>query len=46
MIVPTRGKDSTSENTGDRIISTFLNEMDGLLTKKDNIFIVASVFLY
>ncbi|KAI8826793.1 P-loop containing nucleoside triphosphate hydrolase protein [Fimicolochytrium jonesii] len=47
MLVPRRGMDSTSENTGERIVTCFLVEMDGVLSKSsaggynDTIFIVA-----
>jgi SpoVK/Ycf46/Vps4 family AAA+-type ATPase len=33
-IVPKRGSTSSSENTSERIITTFLTEMDGILTQK------------
>ncbi|KAF7725351.1 hypothetical protein EC973_009691 [Apophysomyces ossiformis] len=33
MLLPRRGTSSTSENTNDRIVTGFLTEMDGLLTK-------------
>ncbi|CDS12876.1 hypothetical protein LRAMOSA05060 [Lichtheimia ramosa] len=34
MLLPKRGTSTTSENTSDRIVTGFLTEMDGLLTKK------------
>ncbi|CAO3622952.1 unnamed protein product [Cunninghamella echinulata] len=33
MLVPKRGTSSSSENTSDRIVTSFLTEMDGLLTR-------------
>ncbi|KAI8994712.1 P-loop containing nucleoside triphosphate hydrolase protein [Pilobolus umbonatus] len=38
MLLPKRGTSHSSENTADRIVTSFLTEMDGLLTKqsKDN----------
>ncbi|SAM08560.1 hypothetical protein [Absidia glauca] len=33
MLLPKRGTGSSSENTSDRIVTGFLTEMDGLLTK-------------
>ncbi|KAI8878413.1 AAA-domain-containing protein [Backusella circina FSU 941] len=33
MLLPTRGTSHSSENTSDRIVTGFLTEMDGLLTK-------------
>ncbi|KAI8998424.1 P-loop containing nucleoside triphosphate hydrolase protein [Gaertneriomyces semiglobifer] len=32
-VVPARGSDLTSENTGERIVTSFLTEMDGLFSK-------------
>ncbi|KAL1933312.1 hypothetical protein VTP01DRAFT_7402 [Rhizomucor pusillus] len=34
MLLPKRGTSSSSENTSDRIITSFLTEMDGLLTQR------------
>ncbi|KAI9330121.1 P-loop containing nucleoside triphosphate hydrolase protein [Pilaira anomala] len=34
MLLPKRGTSQSSENTSDRIVTGFLTEMDGLLTKK------------
>ncbi|KAG1057296.1 hypothetical protein G6F47_006746 [Rhizopus delemar] len=38
MLLPKRGTSRSTENTSDRIVTSFLTEMDGLLTKtsKDN----------
>lgn len=38
MLLPKRGTSQSTENTSDRIVTSFLTEMDGLLTKssKDN----------
>ncbi|KAI8086733.1 P-loop containing nucleoside triphosphate hydrolase protein [Halteromyces radiatus] len=36
MLLPMRGTGSSSENTSDRIVTGFLTEMDGLLTKDNN----------
>ena len=33
MLLPKRGTSSSSENTSDRIVTSFLTAMDGLLTK-------------
>ncbi|KND01571.1 uncharacterized protein SPPG_03371 [Spizellomyces punctatus DAOM BR117] len=46
MLVPRRGMDMSSENTGERIVTCFLTEMDGVLSKSagaDNrtVFIIA-----
>ncbi|KAJ3178087.1 hypothetical protein HDU87_003872 [Geranomyces variabilis] len=40
MLVPPRGTSSSSENTGDRIVASFLTEMDGVLASR-GVFIVA-----
>ncbi|KAJ3299961.1 hypothetical protein HK104_005658 [Borealophlyctis nickersoniae] len=32
MLVPSRGMDTSSENTGERIVTCFLTEMDGVLS--------------
>ncbi|KAI9471992.1 MAG: P-loop containing nucleoside triphosphate hydrolase protein [Benjaminiella poitrasii] len=36
MLLPKRGTSQSTENTSDRIVTGFLTEMDGLLTKTDN----------
>ncbi|KAL7316006.1 hypothetical protein PS15m_005155 [Mucor circinelloides] len=36
MLLPKRGTSHSSENTSDRIVTGFLTEMDGLLTKSRN----------
>ncbi|CAO3599759.1 unnamed protein product [Absidia cylindrospora] len=36
MLLPKRGTGSSSENTSDRIVTGFLTEMDGLLTKSNS----------
>ncbi|KAG2201630.1 hypothetical protein INT46_005726 [Mucor plumbeus] len=36
MLLPKRGTSQSSENTSDRIVTGFLTEMDGLLTKSRN----------
>jgi SpoVK/Ycf46/Vps4 family AAA+-type ATPase len=42
-LVSKRGTNSSSQGSGDRIITTFLTEMDGIFTNtKNNVFIVAS----
>ncbi|CAO3645125.1 unnamed protein product [Cunninghamella blakesleeana] len=37
MLLPKRGTSSSSENTSDRIVTSFLTEMDGLLTKNQQV---------
>jgi SpoVK/Ycf46/Vps4 family AAA+-type ATPase len=43
-VLSKRGNSSSSQGSGDRIITTFLTEMDGILTQsyRSNVFIVAS----
>ncbi|KAJ3193940.1 hypothetical protein HK101_003788 [Irineochytrium annulatum] len=42
-VFPKRGSDVTSENTGHRIVTTFLTEMDGLLSDLDGKGLVIAV---
>ncbi|KAI9102812.1 P-loop containing nucleoside triphosphate hydrolase protein [Phlyctochytrium arcticum] len=45
MIVPRRGLDNSSENTGERIVTCFLTEMDGILSASEtgaSVFVVAA----